>query len=63
MATASQTHFSKDGHPMADTAPVIIDTHTHVIAADTSRYPLDTGAGIVNDWVRESPVTVEQLLA
>ncbi len=48
---------------MADTAPVIIDTHTHVIAADTSRYPLDTGAGIANDWVRESPVTVEQLLA
>ena len=43
---------------MADTAPVIIDTHTHVIAADTVRYPLNKNAGIANDWVHESPVDV-----
>jgi L-fuconolactonase len=47
---------------MADTPPVIIDTHTHVISADTSSYPLNTGAGIANDWVAESPVDVDGLL-
>jgi L-fuconolactonase len=48
---------------MADTPPVIIDTHTHVISADLDRYPLNTGAGIANDWVFESPVDAPQLLA
>lgn len=48
---------------MADSAPVIIDTHTHVIAADTVRYPLNKNAGIANDWVHESPVDVARLLA
>lgn len=47
---------------MADTPPVIIDTHTHVISADADRYPLNTGAGIANSWVYESPVDAPQLL-
>jgi L-fuconolactonase len=47
---------------MADTPPVIIDTHTHVISAAPDRYPLNTGAGIANGWVYESPVDAPQLL-
>jgi L-fuconolactonase len=41
---------------------MVVDTHTHVVAAGDSRYPLDpiepTGG-----WYREVPVSVEQLLA
>jgi L-fuconolactonase len=41
---------------------VIVDTHVHVVAADTRRYPLcPTGPDL--DWFREAPVTVEGFLA
>lgn len=41
---------------------MIVDTHVHVVAADTRRYPLcPTGPDL--DWFREAPVTVEGFLA
>jgi L-fuconolactonase len=43
-------------------ADPIIDSHTHVIASDVQRYPLDVVTVIPVDWVREHPVTAEQLL-
>ena len=39
----------------------MIDTHTHVIAADESRYPLDPGTS-ASEWYRDAPHTAEQLL-
>jgi L-fuconolactonase len=40
---------------------VIVDTHVHVVAADTERYPLRP-TGVNLDWFRESPVSVEEFL-
>ena len=48
---------------MADLSPVVVDTHTHVIAEDLSRYPLDEAVGVPHGWVHESPVNVTGLLA
>ena len=39
----------------------IIDTHTHVVAADEAAYPLKP-AGLPGDWYRSAPCTAEQLL-
>jgi L-fuconolactonase len=41
---------------------VIVDTHVHVVAADTERYPLRP-KGPELDWFREAPVTVEDFLS
>ena len=39
---------------------MIIDTHTHVVALDQARWPLNP-AGIGSTWFRDAPVPVEQL--
>jgi L-fuconolactonase len=41
----------------------IVDTHTHVIAADHARYPLAPVEGKLSEWARARPVTCEQILA
>lgn len=41
----------------------IIDTHPHVIAADTQRYPRAPLGGHQSDWSQKRPVGVEQLIA
>ena len=41
----------------------IIDTHPHVIAADTQRYPRAPLGGHQSGWSQERPVGVEQLIA
>jgi predicted TIM-barrel fold metal-dependent hydrolase len=38
-----------------------VDTHTHVVADDAARYPLDPRPG-AGSWFREAPYTVEALL-
>lgn len=43
--------------------PVVIDTHTHVIAEAGTGYPLDEAIGVPHGWVHESPVDVAGLLA
>jgi predicted TIM-barrel fold metal-dependent hydrolase len=40
----------------------VIDTHTHVVSPDRSRFPLET-PDFPAEWVRESPVAVDGLLA
>ena len=40
----------------------LVDTHTHVIAGDETRYPLRP-SGVGSDWYREAPCTVEELAA
>jgi predicted TIM-barrel fold metal-dependent hydrolase len=42
--------------------PAVIDTHTHVVSPDRARFPLET-PDFPADWVRESPVPVDGLLA
>src|SRR5262245_52156385 len=39
---------------------MIVDTHTHVIARDEARYPLQP-SGVGSNWFREAPRTVEEL--
>ena len=39
-----------------------VDTHAHVIAADTRRYPRAPLGGKQSDWSRERPVTAEEML-
>jgi predicted TIM-barrel fold metal-dependent hydrolase len=39
----------------------VIDTHTHVVASDTERYPLNP-AGLPGAWYLEAPHTAEQLI-
>jgi predicted TIM-barrel fold metal-dependent hydrolase len=41
----------------------VIDTHSHVIAADTKRYPHAPLTGTLSDWSRERPVSFEKMLA
>jgi predicted TIM-barrel fold metal-dependent hydrolase len=41
----------------------IIDTHPHVIAANTERYPRSPLGGHQSDWSKKRPVDVEQLIA
>lgn len=41
----------------------IIDTHPHIIASDTRRYPRAPLGGRHSDWSRKRPVAVEQLIA
>jgi L-fuconolactonase len=38
---------------------VIVDTHVHVVAHDTRRYPLRP-SGVGSQWFREHPVSVEE---
>jgi predicted TIM-barrel fold metal-dependent hydrolase len=40
----------------------VIDTHPHVIAADTRRYPRAPLGGHQSDWSRNRPVAVDQLI-
>jgi len=40
---------------------VIVDTHTHVVAADATRYPLDA-LEPAGGWYRDVPISVEGLL-
>jgi L-fuconolactonase len=40
----------------------IVDTHTHVVSPDRSRFPLQS-PDFPAEWVRESPVAVDGLLA
>ena len=42
---------------------MIIDAHPHVISTDTARYPNAPLGGHKSDWSRESPVSVEQMIA
>ena len=39
----------------------VIDTHTHVVSPDRSRFPLQS-PDFPAEWVRESPVAVDGLL-
>ncbi len=41
---------------------MIVDTHTHVVAADEGRYPLSP-RDLSGAWYREAPHSAEQLLA
>ena len=41
----------------------IVDTHPHVIAPDTHRYPRAPLGGHQSDWSQKRPVDVEQLIA
>ena len=41
----------------------IIDTHPHVIAADTQRYPRAPLGGHQSDWSQKRPVDADQLIA
>ena len=47
---------------MSEPASPVIDTHTHVVSPDRSRFPLET-PDFPAEWVRESPVAVDGLLA
>ncbi|HEY1608263.1 MAG TPA: amidohydrolase family protein [Paraburkholderia sp.] len=42
---------------------VVIDTHTHAISPDTTRYPLAPVGGHQSEWSAKRPVSFEQLLA
>jgi L-fuconolactonase len=42
---------------------VIIDTHTHVISADTEKFPLQVAANMPNEWVHDAPLSAPDLLA
>src|SRR5258706_16322167 len=41
----------------------VIDLHSHVIAADTRRYPLAPMGGHQSDWARARPVDFERMIA
>jgi predicted TIM-barrel fold metal-dependent hydrolase len=41
----------------------IVDTHPHVIASDTQRYPRAPVGGHQSDWSQKRPVDVDQLIA
>lgn len=41
----------------------VVDTHCHVIAADTNRYPLQPMGGKQSDWSRERPIDDAGMLA
>jgi predicted TIM-barrel fold metal-dependent hydrolase len=41
----------------------IVDSHTHVVSADTERYPISPGMDEEQDWHRARPVDAEGLLA
>lgn len=41
----------------------VIDIHPHIIANDTTRYPLAPLGGHQSDWSRTRPVTTEQMIA
>jgi L-fuconolactonase len=43
--------------------PTVIDIHPHIIASDTTRYPLAPLGGHQSDWSRTRPVTTEQMIA
>lgn len=42
---------------------LVVDTHTHVIASDTTRYPLGPIGGHRSEWSSKRPVDVDGLLA
>lgn len=51
--------------PAANSAvdPVIVDTHTHVVSFDRTRYPIDPPQGLARmSWFDDHPVDVEGLL-
>jgi predicted TIM-barrel fold metal-dependent hydrolase len=42
---------------------MIIDTHSHIISTDTTRYPNAPVGGHKSDWSKERPVSTEHMLA
>src|SRR5882672_12562195 len=42
--------------------PMIIDTHCHVIATDTKKYPLKPLFGKQSDWSAEHPIDYADML-
>lgn len=42
---------------------LVVDTHTHVIASDTARYPLGPIGGHRSEWSSKRPVDVDGLLS
>jgi L-fuconolactonase len=42
---------------------LLVDTHTHVIAQNEARYPLQPSGHVAEPWYREAPCTVERLLS
>ena len=42
-------------------AAPLVDTHTHAVASDAARYPLQPG-GLPGAWYLEAPHTAEQLI-
>lgn len=48
---------------MKPKASRILDTHPHIISADTARYPRAPLGGTASGWSQERPRTTEQLLA
>ena len=40
----------------------IVDTHTHIVSQDLSRYPITPGVAEEQGWHREHPVDADQLL-
>lgn len=49
------------GSRQPDASPLIVDTHTHVVASDEVAYPLQP-AGLPGDWYRSAPCSAEGLL-
>src|SRR5262245_57250575 len=48
--------------PEVSDAPVVIDSHVHVVASDEKAYPLQPMA-LSGPWYREAPCSAEELLA
>ena len=50
--------------PGSDVTVTVVDTHTHVIAADEARFPLRPPPGLADfrGWYRDAPVSAEGLL-
>jgi predicted TIM-barrel fold metal-dependent hydrolase len=53
--------WARQGGEMPDID--VIDTHTHVVSSDTSRYPLAHALDAEQGWHRDHPVDTDQLLA
>ena len=51
-----------DGSGGELTSTPVVDVHCHVIASDTTRYPISPLDGVQRAWSRDRPATAEQLL-
>src|SRR6195952_3163331 len=64
MKIALCNRFTQNNEEDSVTRPsTIIDVHTHVIAEDTTAFPLAPLSGKQSDWSRDRPVSCEQMLA